>query len=493
MFDLDLAFGTPDASLLYAGQFDPLLVMLSVAIAIFAAYAALQVARHLGSATSTPGRAVWLGAGGVCLGLGTWAMHFVGMLAFQLPCTTSYHTGLTLLSTVPGVLASSLALFVISRGPPTARRVWGAGVLLGSGIAAMHYTGMAAMQFSGMIRYDLRLFVLSIAVAICLATLALWLKFRLARLHARWHPSSPVWSALVLGGALAGMHYTAMAAARFVRGSDLPGSASMVSPSVLATAVLVCTSLLIAVTIVSTYVDKRQLALPERAYWPIGLLLLAWTTAAWFSADYLQQNIENDDYQHERQLAIDQATTTAHFLEQTSIYLNGLSAMLARDSDMARVLQAYPAIRQDERTVMQARWQNDPVLQRLNASLAQAAKSLHVDSMFVLNAAGDSIVTSDLANAPHYVGANFADRDYYKLAVATRQGHQYGISRDGNKGGLFFARSIEVDGRLLGIAVIKLNMSRLASALSPSHAWITDSAGVVILASSPGMLLAAMP
>ena len=493
MFDLDLAFGTPDASLLYAGQFDPLLVILSVAIAIFASYAALLVARHLGAATSAPGRAVWLGVGGMCLGLGTWAMHFVGMLAFELPCTTSYHTGLTLLSTVPGVLASTLALFVISRGTPGPRRLWGAGVLLGSGIAAMHYTGMAAMEFSGMIRYDLRLFVLSIAVAICLATLALWLKFRLARLTARWHPSSPVWSSLVLGVAVAGMHYTAMAAARFVRGSEVPGSASMVNPSMLATAVLVCTSLLIAVTIVSTYVDKRQLASLERSYWPIGLLLLAWTTAAWFSADYLQQNIDNDDYQHERQLAIEQATTTAHFLEQTSIYLNGLSAMLARDSDMARIVQTHSAIREEERAVTQARWQGDPVLQRFNASLAQAAKSLHVDSMFVLNAAGDSIVTSDLANAAQNVGTNFADRDYYKLAIATRQGHQYGMSRDGSKGGLFFARAIEVDGRLIGVAVIKLNMSRLASALSPSNAWITDSAGVVILASSPSMLMAAMP
>ncbi|MBZ2207383.1 bifunctional diguanylate cyclase/phosphodiesterase [Massilia soli] len=492
MFDLDLVFGTPDTSLLYAGQFDPLLVMLSVAIAVFAAYAALLAGTQPGVDTSMPRRAIWLFAGGLCLGLGTWGMHFVGMLAFALPTPTFYHGGLTLLSSIPGVLASTLAWHVIRRGPPSPRRLCGAGVLLGAGIAAMHHTGMAAMEFGGVIRYDLRLFLLSIVLAVGLSTLALWLRFHLVRPQARWRRGARALSALVLGLAVAGMHYAAMAASHFVRGKDNPGSALMVSPGELAAAVLVCTSLLLVVAIVATYLDKRRLFSLQRSSLPIGLLVAAWTAAAWFGAGYLQLRIEDADYQRERQLALEQAATTASFLEQTTIYLNGLSLMLARDADMTRVAQVHPPIRPDERAVTQARWQNDPALQRLNASLARAAASLHVDSMFVLNAAGDGIVTSDLANAAIHVGNNFANRDYYKLAIATGQGQQFGKSLDGT-GALFFARSIVVDGRTIGIAIIKLNMARLASAVAPGQSWIADAAGVVIHATAPGMLLAAMP
>ena len=239
--------------------------------------------------------------------------------------------------------------------------------------------------------------------------------------------------------------------------------------------------------------DKRWRLSLERLFWPIGLLIIAWTGAAWFAATYLQQRIEDQDYQHQRQLALDQARTTANFLEQTTIYLNGLSLMLARDADMTRVVQVHPPIQAGQRAATRTMWQDDAALQRLNASLARAAKSLHVDGMFVLNLAGDCIVTSDLPDAALYVGNNFGDRDYFKLARATGQGQQFAVSRDGRNGGLFFARAIVADGRQLGVAVIKLNITRLASAVSPGQSWIADAAGIIIHAAAPGMLMAAMP
>ncbi len=493
MFDLDLIFGTPDKSLLYAGRFDPLLVALSVAIAIFASYAALLVAQQLGPAGSSVRRALWLGAGGMCLGLGIWAMHFVGMLAFALPCTTSYNTGLTLLSTVPGMLASTLALHVISKGPPSPRRLWGAGILLGAGIGAMHYTGMAAMEFSGMIRYDLRLFLLSIGVAVALATLALWLKFRLAGLKGRWHPASPIWSSVVLGLAVAGMHYTAMAAANFVRSNEAPSGASLVSPSALAASVLVLTSLLIVVTIVATYVEKRRLFSLERSYRPIVLLLLAWTAAAWFGAAYLQQRAEDEGYQRELRLAQDQAAGTASAIEQSLIRLRGLALMLARDADMVKVALDHPPIPEDRRAASRLAWQTDTSLLRLNALLARTAQTLNVDSMFVLNAAGDCIVTSDSTDAARFVGNNYADRDYFKLASTAHQGQQFGMSRDGKGGGLYYAQAMLADGRLFGIAVVKLNTNRLAGVMPQGQAWVADADGVIIHATDRQLLMSAMP
>jgi len=478
MFDyLILVLGAPDSSVLYLGHYDPVLVSLSVAVAIFASYAALLVAQLLPAAGSRARRAGWLAAGGGCLGLGIWAMHFVGMLAFTLPCTNSYDAGLTLLSTVPGMLASALALHVISQGAPNTVRLWLAGTLLGAGIGAMHYTGMAAMQFDGMIQYDLRLFLLSIAVAVVMATLALWLKFRLERLQGRWRPASPLWSSVVMGLAVACMHYTAMAAAYFVhdgQGASAGGTdTAHISPSTLAASVLVFTSLLIVVTIVATYVGKRRLFTFERSYRLIGLLILGWTIIAWLGAGYFQQRMADELVQHEQQLAQEQAANIASNIEESTARLRGFALMLARD----------PGIRQ-----IAVQGADTP---GANERLAEMARALKVDSMFVLDAAGTSLATA--ADAPLYVGRSFADRDYFIQARAGQVGQQYGVSRDGKVGGLYYAHAIRNGEKFLGVAVVKLNAAALAAMAGHSQAWIADANGVIIYASDSDLRHQALP
>jgi diguanylate cyclase (GGDEF)-like protein/PAS domain S-box-containing protein len=467
MFDyLHLVLGEPDPSVLYLGHYDPLLVMLSLAVAIFASYAALLVSQHLTTAHGMTRRAMWLGAGGMCLGLGIWAMHFVGMLAFTLPCASSYDAWLTFLSTIPGMLASTLALQVISQGPPSPRRLWSAGALLGAGIGAMHYTGMAAMQFSGMIHYDLRLFLLSIVVAAALATLALWLKFRLAR--------TPLWSAVVMGLAVAGMHYTAMAAAYFVRDERAPNGTAHVSPSVLAASVLVFTSLLIVVTIIATYVGKRRLFSFERSFRLIGVLILAWTVVAWLGASYFQQHMSDELYQRELQLAQEQAASVVGNIEESQARLLGFALMLARDAEVRRVVQS-----------------GEPGT--LNQRLAQTAAALKLETMFVLNAAGDCIATGNLAEASRYIGRNFSDRDYFLQARSSQQGQQYGVGRDGQSGGLFYAHAITDEGRFGGVAVVKVNAAALAAMVNQGRAWIADANGVIIHATDAELRHQALP
>lgn len=111
--------------MLYAGSYDPVLVSLSIIVAIFASYASLLVSQHVSAARTAAIRRMWTAAGGLCLGAGIWAMHFVGMLAFSLPCSSSYDVAATLLSTIPGILASTLALRIISRREPShAQLVW---------------------------------------------------------------------------------------------------------------------------------------------------------------------------------------------------------------------------------------------------------------------------------------------------------------------------------------------------------------------------------
>ena len=105
---LPLVTSIPGSNALYIGIYDPLLVALSIAIAIFASYAGLLVSHQVSGASAPRTRNIWVVVGGLCLGIGIWAMHFVGMLAFSLPCSSSYDLTGTFLSTLPAVLALSL-------------------------------------------------------------------------------------------------------------------------------------------------------------------------------------------------------------------------------------------------------------------------------------------------------------------------------------------------------------------------------------------------
>src|SRR6266852_900933 len=129
------------------GSYNYALVALSVLIAMFASYAALDLA---GRVTAAGGwtRAVWLLGGAGAMGTGIWSMHYIGMLAFILPIHVAYHWPTVLLSLIAAILASVVALGVVSRQKMGWFRALTGSVLMGAGIAGMHYIGMAAMSFT---------------------------------------------------------------------------------------------------------------------------------------------------------------------------------------------------------------------------------------------------------------------------------------------------------------------------------------------------------
>ena len=243
----------PESSFLYVGVYDPRLVVLSVFIAIFASLAALDVANRMREANSRGLRLAWLGFGALALGGGIWAMHFIGMLALQLPCRVSYDAEITLWSILPGILASGVAIEMIRHARLTHFRLFAGSVLLGAGIGTMHYTGMAAMRIDGLVRYDPQLFLFSIVVAVVLAFVALQIRYHVS--SRRWRV--PV-AAVVMGCAISGMHYTAMAATYFLREGDgrIPDSA--LPPTLMAAIVGVVTGMLIALVIAVTVAARYQ-------------------------------------------------------------------------------------------------------------------------------------------------------------------------------------------------------------------------------------------
>src|ERR1043166_4531324 len=145
--------------------YDYRLVALSVVVAIFASYVALDLAGRV-TASRGVARSAWLTGGALAMGSGIWAMHYTGMLAFWLPMRVWYHVPTVLLSLLAAVLASAIALLVVSRQHVTALHTVVGSVLMGAGIAIMHYTGMAAMRLAAMHHYQPGLWRLSGLLAI---------------------------------------------------------------------------------------------------------------------------------------------------------------------------------------------------------------------------------------------------------------------------------------------------------------------------------------
>ncbi len=159
------------------GHYDYRLVALSIFISILAAYAALDLA---GRVTSARGRArfFWLSGGAVAMGTGIWSMHYIGMEALRLPVPVFYDWPTVLISMLAAIVASGIALFVVSRKTLGVTAVVIGSLTMGSGIAAMHYIGMEAMRLPAMCHYSLRLVSLSVVLAIVISGVALFLTFR---------------------------------------------------------------------------------------------------------------------------------------------------------------------------------------------------------------------------------------------------------------------------------------------------------------------------
>ena len=190
------------------GTYNPYLVALSILVASFASYTALDLGGRVPPAQGPTHRS-WLAAAALIMGGGIWSMHFVAMLAFVLPMPMSYDVGLTVLSLVLAILAASGSFYVISRPGVSRPRLVLSGVFMGIAIFGMHYTGMAAMRGPVQLTYDPLWFALSVIIAIGAATAALWLAFRTT------DPGQKLAAAIVLGLAISGMHYTGMRAAVF--------------------------------------------------------------------------------------------------------------------------------------------------------------------------------------------------------------------------------------------------------------------------------------
>ncbi len=230
-------------------------VVLSIVIGIYASYVALDLARRMRD-QDRDSRFLWTAAGALVMGTGIWSMHFVGMLAMGLPITITYDPALTLLSWLVAVFVSLIALWLAAR-KKLSRSTWIVGALaMGAGICGMHYIGMMAMMLTPVILWNVVLVIASAVIAILASALALHVFFTMRQLHGmRAHLTQGV-AAVIMGTAIAGMHYTGMAAASFPGGAVCQ-TIQGIGGHNLGTMVVFASLILLSITLFTSMVDAR--------------------------------------------------------------------------------------------------------------------------------------------------------------------------------------------------------------------------------------------
>ncbi|HVR49390.1 MAG TPA: MHYT domain-containing protein, partial [Pseudorhodoferax sp.] len=236
-------------------SYDPWGVVASVLIAAVASYVTLDLARRVHRSDRVAATLWWLG-GSLVMGAGIWSMHFVGMLAFSLPITLGYTTGLTVASFCAAVLTSGVALGIASLGRLSRGRIVAGALAMGLGICAMHYMGMAALDMAPGIVWDAAWVALSAVIAVVASGVALWLFFWLRGFHGLRGRLYQACAAALMGAAISGMHYAGMAAASFPQNAVCL-SADALGGAGLAKAVGSACAVLLLLTLVLSTLDAR--------------------------------------------------------------------------------------------------------------------------------------------------------------------------------------------------------------------------------------------
>ncbi|MEN4519469.1 bifunctional diguanylate cyclase/phosphodiesterase [Pantoea agglomerans] len=233
---------------------DSVLICVSLIVVFIASFTALDTAGRVAVSRGWSAR-LWLLVGGIAMGIGVWAMHFIGMLAMMMPMMMRYDTRLTILSLLVAILASVLAFGQTVGGLHlTRQRLLRGTLILGAGVVVMHYLGMYALLIEPQPEWNALLVALSVLIAFAASGLALWLAFHLRQGDHHLMLMRGL-ASLVMGIAIAGMHYVGMAAAEFSHSSMMQPHG--VSNAGLAVWVTLITLTILGITLLSSMLDAQ--------------------------------------------------------------------------------------------------------------------------------------------------------------------------------------------------------------------------------------------
>ncbi len=213
-------------------------------------------------------------------------------------------------------------------------------------------------------------------------------------------------------------------------------------------------------------------------------VLALWTAAAWYIADANYQSRARGLVREETEDAHEHAQDLADSIKRNLGYLGGISELFTRQLAIDQAVAGFGASAAPSRLPYETRkkrWLEDPRLRALSRALSDGAAAFKVDMVFVLNAAGDCIASSDTEETETPVGSNFADRAYFNLNKDGKPGMQYAVGRTTHIPGLYFAMPIMANGRFMGAVVTKTEISKLTFLIRQLDSYVVDRNGVIIL------------
>lgn len=243
----------PDAM---SGTYNLYLVGLSYIMACLASFIALDITERIraGSQEARGSLAWWLLFGAMAMGCGVWTMHFIGMQAFIMSMPMYYDALITFLSLVIAIVAAGFAFYLIKNENVKILPLALGGILMGLGICSMHYVGMAAMK-NVSIHYLPGLFILSVIIAILASEAALCLMILGSKKY-QYKQQLKIFSTLIMGLAICGMHYTGMAAAVFTPSDvgqiETSSQEPLVTPDILSFAIAAVTILIMSIALIAS-------------------------------------------------------------------------------------------------------------------------------------------------------------------------------------------------------------------------------------------------
>jgi diguanylate cyclase len=239
------------------GHYNLYLVSMSLLVATLVSYTSIDLAEHIRCMEPRGHkRLFWLLGGATSMGTGIWSIHYIGMLALQMPMRIGHDIRITGLSLLIAVSVSYFALHLATRKQLNQEQMAAGSVMMGLSIAAMHYTGIAALRMRPDISYRPALFSASIVIAIVASWAVMRIMFTLRSDRSRYLPAKRFGGALIMGASIAGMHYTGMSAT-LIRNGSISGAAVGLSTNWVAIAVTGSTLYLLSVTLLVSSLDTR--------------------------------------------------------------------------------------------------------------------------------------------------------------------------------------------------------------------------------------------
>ena len=227
----------------------------------------------------------------------------------------------------------------------------------------------------------------------------------------------------------------------------------------------------------------------------LGILLMVWIAISWAIADSSVES-ETKEVIDAQSIALKELTgKTAQSIDQGLEYLHEIPALVAKDEQVLNILSraSFAVATNSSIGDRRAVWSNEPQLKRIDNYLFDVSHALKADTLWVLNSSGDCVASSNVQTPDSFVGTNYADREYFREAQEGKRGHQFAIGRKTNTPGLYFSAQIILNGKFLGVAVVKTDLPKLEHIVSQADTFVTDRYGVVIMARDPTLEMHSLP